>query len=124
MPRHSQKSLKFEVREASFHDFRGPGAHPETSGEKAAKKAQTHNFSQALVGDYFRPSLHKKQIVEHLFGSDFYTYFWHRFWEAAGTNMEGFFSNFGIGFEVILQVSLQRPQNCKNATPLKRNARF
>ena len=82
--------MKFDVQELILHDFRGSGALLETCEEQVPKNTSNCNSSQTILGGYFGPGLLQSQIFVHLFGVSFYANFRHCFWEASGSNLDGF----------------------------------
>jgi len=53
------------------------------------KRLQKVKPGVSFVGCCLGLLLYKNRIRVHCFGVYFYAYFWHRLWEASGTNSEG-----------------------------------
>ena len=74
------------------NDFGGPGppgGFREKSCKKYPKRSHLGTWVTSVLGPYFRAYWLPNRICVHLFGVYFYACFWHRFWEASGTNLEG-----------------------------------
>ena len=64
---------------------RGP---PRGSSEDSAKKTTKVRRSPTILGGYFGAFWVPNLIFVHFVCANFYAYFWHRFWEASGSNFE------------------------------------
>ena len=91
-----QKSMKQVAQQLCFYTilawFCGYGGLPEAAAKAVPNKTPKDQRSQSILGGYFGPFWFPNPIFVHFVCSNFYACFWHRSWEASGSN----FNDFGV----------------------------
>ena len=66
--------------------FWGSRGRPEAASKTVPNKTPKYQRWQSVLGSYFGPFWVPNLIFVDFVCDNFYAYFWHRFWEAFGSN--------------------------------------